>query len=115
MAAEPFLTDDLLQRYLGDMHRIGLIQCNEVGEWVVVRDLGSVDLLEIYEEGKYRLPDDASLAREEPAEVRALVARLAADVRNGLKVPLSEIFPPPARSHASVAAEVASHDSMEKA
>ncbi|HJT98015.1 MAG TPA: YihY family inner membrane protein, partial [Rhodanobacteraceae bacterium] len=67
MAAEPFLTDDLLQRYLGDLHRIGLIQCSEVGEWVVVRDLSNVDLLEIYEEGKYRLPDDASLAREEPA------------------------------------------------
>jgi membrane protein len=115
LAAEPFLTDDLLQRYLGDLHRIGLIQCNEAGEWVVVRDLGSVDLLEIYEEGKYRLPDDASLAREEPAEVRALVARLAADVRAGLKVPLSEIFPPRTRSDAPGAAEVARHDSMEKA
>jgi membrane protein len=115
MAAEPFLTDDLLQRYLADLHRIGLIQCNEVGEWVVVRDLGSVDLLEIYEEGKYRLPDDASLAREEPVEVRELVARLSRDVRDGLKVPLSEIFPPPARSETAVVAEAAPTDSMENA
>jgi membrane protein len=113
-AAEPFLTDDLLQRYLGDLHRIGLIQCNEVGEWVVVRDLGSVDLLEIYEEGKYRLPDDARLAREEPVEVRDLIARLAADVRSGLEVPLSEIFPPPARSKGDAAAAAPS-DPMEKA
>jgi membrane protein len=115
-AAEPFLTDDLLQRYLGDLHRVGLIQCNEAGQWVVVRDLGSVDLLEIYDEGKYRLPDDASLARDEPAEVRDLVARLSADVRNGLKVPLSEIFPAPARSHPQAAVDAtAPHDSMEKA
>ncbi len=114
MAAEPFLTDDLLQRYLGDMHRIGLIQCNEVGEWVVVRDLASVDLLEIYEEGKYRLPDDASLAREEPAEVRELVARLAADVRNGLKVPLSEIFRPAPRSEPGIDAGTVRDDSTEK-
>ena len=113
MAAEPFLTDDLLQRYLGDMHRIGLIQCNEVGEWVVVRDLASVDLLEIYEEGKYRLPDDASLAREEPAEVRELVARLAADVRNGLKVPLSEIFRPPPRAEPGIGTGPVRDDSTE--
>jgi membrane protein len=115
MAAEPFLTDDLLQRYLADLHRIGLIQCNEVGEWVVVRDLSSVDLLEIYDEGKYRLPDDASVAREEPAEVRALLVRLAADVRNGLKVPLSEIFPPPARSQSAGAPKAHPHHPMEQA
>jgi membrane protein len=104
MAAEPFLTDDLLQRYLGDLHRVGLIQCNERGEWVVVRDFATVDLLEIYEEGSYRLPDDALLAREEPAEVRALLARLAANVREGLEVPLSDIFPPPPRSETATVA-----------
>ncbi len=116
MAAEPFLTDDLLQRYLGDLHRINLIQCNEVGEWVVVRDFASVDLLEIYEQGQYRLPDEASVARGEPIEVRNLVARLSQDIRNGLTVPLSEIFPAPARSESEAAAEVAApRGSMEQA
>jgi membrane protein len=98
MAAEPFLTDDLLQRFLGDLHRTGLIQCNEVGEWVVVRDFATIDLLEIYEEGSYRLPDTPELALDEPTAVRELLARLAASVREGLDVPLSEIFPPVSRS-----------------
>jgi membrane protein len=98
MAAEPFLTDDLLQRSLGDLHRTGLIQCNEVGEWVVVRDFATIDLIEIYEEGSYRLPDTPELALDEPTAVRELLARLAASVREGLDVPLSEIFPPVARS-----------------
>jgi membrane protein len=98
MAFEPFLTDDLLQRYLGDLHRTGLIQCNEVGEWVVVRDFATIDLIEIYEEGSYRLPDTPELALDEPTAVRELLARLAASVREGLDVPLSEIFPPVARS-----------------
>lgn len=115
MSAEPFLTDDLLQRYLGDLHRIGLIQCNELGAWVVVRDFGSVDLLEIYEEGSYRLPDDASLAREEPSEVRELLTRLAATVRAGLAVPLSEIFPAPARSQPESAAPARRKLPMEQA
>jgi len=113
LAAEPFLTDDLLQRYLGDLHRIGLIQCNEVGEWVVVRDFSTVDLLEIYEEGSYRLPDDALLAREEPAAARVLLAKLASNVREGLNVPLSEIFPPPARSEEAAAVPAESNRRLE--
>ena len=114
MAAEPFLTDDLLQRYLADLHRIGLIQCNELGEWVVVRDFATVSLLEIYEEGSYRLPNDASIAREEPGQVREMLARLAANVRDGLDVPLAEIFPPPVRSESRAAAMPAESPLMEK-
>ena len=110
--AEPFLSDDLLQRYLGDLHRAGLIQRNEVGEWVVVRDFSSVKLLEIYEEGGYRLPYEAGIAPDAPPAAE-LLARLAADVRHGLDVPLSEIFPTPARSVADVAA--GPHHSMEQA
>jgi membrane protein len=116
MAAEPFLTDDLLQRYLGDLHRIGLIQCNEAGEWVVVRDFATVYLLEIYEEGNYRLPEDAHVAPDEPVQVRELLARLAANVREGLEVPLAEIFPAPARSESRDAETASAPDpSMEQA
>lgn len=114
MAAEPFLTDDLLQRYLGDLHRIGLIQCNEHGEWVVVRDFATVSLLEIYEEGGYRLPDEVSFTRDEPTQVRELLARLAANVREGLDVPLAEIFPAPARSESMAAAPATPAHPMEK-
>jgi membrane protein len=94
-AAEPFLTDDLLQRYLGDLHRVGLIRRSEVGEWMVVRDLSSVRLLEIYEEGSYRLPYEAVASPNASLPAAKLLARLAADVRRGLDVPLSELFPPP--------------------
>lgn len=113
LAAEPFLTDDLLQRYLGDLHRVGLIQCNELGEWVVVRDFGSIDLLEIYEEGSYRLPDDVRFAPDDPPAVKALLARLAGNVRDGLAIPLAEIFPAPERSEPKSAARAA--DTMEQA
>ena len=98
MAAEPFLTDDLLQRYLGDLHRVGLVSRNELGEWVVVRDLSSVTLLEIYEEGSYRLPYEPRIASVDALPAADLLERLAKDIRAGLDVPLSEIFPPPARS-----------------
>lgn len=94
-AAEPFLTDDLLQRYLGDLHRVGLIQRGELGEWMVVRDLASIDLLEIYEEGAYRLPLDVHASAgglAQPAAV--LLSQLAAQVRQALDIPLAEIFAP---------------------
>ena len=96
LAAEPFLTDDLLQRYLGDLHQIGLIQRSEVGEWMVVRDLAGVDLLEIYQQGGYRLPLEAGTLRStlEP-RAAALLERLGEDLRRVLDVPLAELFPHP--------------------
>jgi membrane protein len=114
-AAEPFLTDDLLQRYIGDLHRVGLIGRSEVGEWVVVRDFASVSLLEIYEEGGYRLPYEASAAADASPPAASLLARLASDVRHGLDVPLSEIFPPPARSQSAGAAKAQPHHPTEQA
>lgn len=94
LAAEPLLDDDILQRYLGDLHRVGLIRRGEHGEWMVVRDLASIDLLEIYEEGGYRLPLGASPpldARAQPAA--AVLERLGAQMRSLLGVSLAEIFP----------------------
>lgn len=94
LASEPYLTDDLLQRYLGDLHRIGLIQRGELGEWMVVRDLAATDLLEIYEEGGYRLPLDAHAAADglqPPA--RQLLDALGGALRSELAVPLAALFP----------------------
>jgi membrane protein len=99
LAAEPFLTDDLLQRYLGDLHQIGLIQRSEVGEWMVVRDLAGVDLLEVYQEGGYRLPLEAGTLRDTlQPPAAALLERLGEDLRRVLDVPLADLFPshPPA-------------------
>lgn len=52
----PFLTEDLLCRYLADLQRTGVVQRTEQGTWVVARELASVTLLELYEAGNYRLP-----------------------------------------------------------
>ena len=105
LAAEPFLTDDLLQRYLGDLHRVGLIQRGEQGAWMVVRDLGSIDLLEIYRVGGYRLAIDANIPGGHVSAAAArLLDHLGEQVRRALAVPLAELFAPdvPSRpAHAS--------------
>ena len=44
---EPFLSDDLVQRYLADLHLAGMIQRNDAGEWVLTRDLSAVSLYDI--------------------------------------------------------------------
>ena len=94
-AAEPFLTDDLLQRYLGDLHRVGLIQRGELGEWMVVRNLASIDLLEIYEEGAYRLPLDVHAAAGDlPRPAAALLTHLGEQVRTALGVSLAAVIAP---------------------
>jgi membrane protein len=94
LKAEPFLTDDLLQRYLGDLHRVGLLQRGELGEWVVVRDLASIDLLEIYEEGGYRLPvEEPSRPLEFGAPARTLLDTIGQRLRAALDVPVAAVFP----------------------
>lgn len=104
-AAEPFLTDDLLQRYLGDLNRVGLIQRGELGEWMVVRNLASIDLLEIYQEGAYRLPLDVQAAGDElPQAAAALLAGLGDQIRTALDVPLASLFAPDVPSTISGAA-----------
>ncbi|MDC8014878.1 YihY family inner membrane protein [Tahibacter soli] len=93
---ERFLTDDLLQRYLADLHVAGMVQRTENGEWVLARSLESVCLFDLYETGLYRLPLELTrrdAARcELPPAVTALVQNMAGDLRDSLGVRLSEIF-----------------------
>jgi membrane protein len=99
LAAEPYLTDDLLQRFLGDLHRVGLVQRSESGEWVLIRDLKSATLLDVYEQGGYRLPlAPPRLAGEERRRVAELLDCLARELHAGLDVPLDELFQPADRS-----------------
>jgi len=94
LASEPFLTDDLLQRYLADLHRSGLIQRGELGEWMVVRDLAVTPLREIYAEGNYRLPLDGTALRDElGAPATRLLDGLAGHLNAMLDVPLAGLFP----------------------
>ena len=94
-ARERFLTADLLQRYLGDLQRAGLIRRAE-GGWVVVRDLDSICADDLFHAGRYRLPEDA-LALQRAAtglapEARVTLQRAEAALKKSLRVPLRELF-----------------------
>ena len=60
LESETFISDDLLQRYLGDLHAAGMIRRTEDDDWVMMRSLDSATLMEIYEAGRYRLPLDVA-------------------------------------------------------
>ncbi|MGA9422990.1 MAG: YihY family inner membrane protein [Rhodanobacteraceae bacterium] len=95
LAAEPYLTDELLQRYLSDLNRAGLVRRSESGEWVLIRDLSRVRLIDVYEAGGYRLPLDAPhLAGEQRQRTTELLTEIADRLRHGLDVPLDELFAP---------------------
>ncbi|HTA65154.1 MAG TPA: YihY family inner membrane protein [Xanthomonadaceae bacterium] len=75
-ALEPILTDDLLQRLLGALSEVGVVERSDRGEWRLARDLDEVGLIELYEAvglpipvGEVTLPchDDALGARAQAA------------------------------------------------
>ncbi|MBL8297083.1 MAG: YihY family inner membrane protein [Rhodanobacteraceae bacterium] len=96
---ERFLTDDLLQRYLSDLQRAGMVRRTEFGDWVLVRSLDVVTLFDLYECGLYRLPLTVAPAETAhcplPALLTEKVSLAAGDLQAVLNVRLSEIFPPP--------------------
>lgn len=97
-ARERFLTADLLQRYLDDLQRAGLIRRAEGGGWIVARDLDSVCADDLFHAGRYRLPED-SLALQRAAtglapEARVTLQRAEAALKKNLRVPLRELFCP---------------------
>ncbi|HET8943043.1 MAG TPA: virulence factor BrkB family protein [Rudaea sp.] len=100
--SEPMLTDDLVQSYLAELERIGMIQRNDASEWLLVRNLSAVDLYVIYASSSFRLPMAGPRMRTSPdapdGPAIELVERCAAMLRDQLAVPLAEIFPAPARS-----------------
>ena len=99
LRAEPFLTDDLLHRYLGDLQRASVIRRSEVGEWLVARDLSTATLAQLYEEGGYRLPlraDDPNALVRSPAT--PLLDALGSRMGEALGVSLANVFPAKAES-----------------
>ena len=55
---EPVLTDELMQRLLAALCGIDVLRRAETGEWLLARDLGEVDLQELYEAADLRIPAD---------------------------------------------------------
>ncbi len=114
-ASEAFLTDDLLQRYLGDLHRVGLIRRGELGDWLVARDPATVRLVEVVEEGAYRLPLGAFGASAGLAEApRRLLDELGLHARETLGLTLAALFAGALPSTPSAAANAPS-STMESA
>jgi len=97
-ARERFLTADLLQRYLDDLQRAGLIRRADGGGWIVARDLDSVCADDLFHAGRYRLPED-SLALQRAVtglapEAKVTLQRAEAALKKNLRVPLRELFCP---------------------
>lgn len=98
---ERFLTADLLQRYLRDLREAGLIKRDETRAWVLVRDLASVHLDDLFRLGGYRLPTDAltlqAAAKGLAPEAVDVLLRAEASERTNLNRPLQSLFTSPPR------------------
>lgn len=93
---ERFLRGEMLQRYLDDLQRAGLVRRTEAREWVLARDLDGVTLADLLHAGDYRLPaDSVSLQRAAatlPQEARVVLQRAETALRENLAVSLRSIF-----------------------
>ncbi|MGB0132269.1 YihY family inner membrane protein [Dokdonella sp.] len=98
---EPYLTDDLLQRYLGDLSEVSIIRRTELDEWILSRDLGGITLLDLYRAGNYRLPVGSQLLPGESADDKGPkpIQELAMTLSERLAVPLSSIVSVPHSTH----------------
>ncbi len=92
---EPYLTDDLLQRYLADLCEVAVIRRTETGEWILSRDLTGISLLDLYRESGYRLPVGNQLLPgdtvTEPGE--SPLQKLSIMLREKLNLPLASWVP----------------------
>ena len=94
---EPYLTDDLLQRYLADLAEVAVIRRSETGEWLLARDLGTISLLDLHRECDYRLPVGSQVLPRQGAEAAAPspLHDLSVSLRQRLDMPLAGIVPVP--------------------
>jgi membrane protein len=95
---ERFLTAGLLQRYLDDLRRAGMIHRTGNGAWVPACDLGDVRIGDLLRAGDYHLPTDtASLQRAAAGlrpELRGALQHAGAALQQNLAVPLRALSVP---------------------
>ena len=93
-AQEPILTDELVQRLLGQLCEIGVVSRAEGGEWLLARDLDDVSLGELYEAARLRVPvAEARLPHhEDPLGIAVM------RVLDGLRMPLRDLLKQPVSS-----------------
>ncbi len=93
---ERYLTADLLQRYLADLLAVGMIRRIDGATWVVVRDLESVSVGDLFRVGGYRLPGDAVALQRAGAALapaaRRVLQHAEAALRQNFSVSLRALF-----------------------
>jgi len=83
---EPMLSDSQVQKMIGQLHKIGVIDCTEGGQWVLTRDLDTMTLEALYEACQLRIPTAAiPLPRDDDPLGQAALAAMDA-----LRLPLRE-------------------------
>jgi membrane protein len=97
-AAEPCLRSTAIVTYFEDLSRAGLIQRNENGYWLLTRSLDTTDLLHVYRYNRYRMPlnpvEQATAAGIDlPAELLALLAKVAHALHASLGTHLDKVYP----------------------
>ncbi|HET6631347.1 MAG TPA: YihY family inner membrane protein [Rhodanobacteraceae bacterium] len=108
-AREEYLSDDLLQRYLGDMQEARLIERSEDGDWMLMRSLDTATLADVYETGEYRLPLEpgimAKWGADLPPPLREVLNATVDTLRRQLGAQLAGAFPRPESPSSSTTAE----------
>ncbi len=93
---EQFMTEDLLQRYLGDLQREKMVRLAEEDVWVMVRHLDEVSLTGLYQAGRYYLPLDpeacAPLLEHLPESLTTVLEHVRAGMCAGLDRPVGRVF-----------------------
>ena len=98
-AREPFLGDDEVQRYLRDLCEAGMIRRGDDSAWALTCDLSVTTLYDVYAQCDYRLPSGPPVPGDIDAEAARVLDDASAAACERMQVPLSEIFPPAARSN----------------
>jgi membrane protein len=87
------LTEETLSGFLRDFDQLKLVQRTELGEWVLVRDLSTVTLLDLYRTGHYPLPSSMPELRVAQPWEQCIVktsAKLSQQTQSALAVTIAQ-------------------------
>ncbi|WP_374013340.1 YihY family inner membrane protein [Pseudoxanthomonas koreensis] len=97
LALEPLLTDSLLQSFLCQLADIRILRRDELGEWLLARDLDRLTLAELYEACQLRIPvGEAWLpCHDDPLGAAAIgvIDDLRLPLRDVLKRRMGDLYP----------------------
>ncbi len=108
-ASEPSLSDDLLMRLLGILRAGYIVQPNEVGDWLLARDLDGLTVGELVDASGLRIPlTPMALMGSQDAlgqQVKAILDSLREPLKSALGQPLSQALRHAARPHNEASGE----------